>query len=133
MVPITIGEMSNIQDNSVLHCDPGQDLTIGRFVTVGHMAMVHGQSIGDRCLIGINAVILAGAEIGEGCLIAACALIRENQRIPPRSIVVGVPGKIIGQTTDDQLFEFEERAKRYQQTALRHVQGKIDPRYMTEY
>ena len=133
MAPITLGEMTNIQDNSVLHCDPGMDLTLGRFVTVGHMAMIHGSTIGDRCLIGIQSVILAGAEIGEGCLIAACALVREGQTIPPRSIVVGVPGKIIGQTTDDQLFEFEERAKRYRLTALRHVEGKVDPREMTEY
>lgn len=121
MASITIGEMTNIQDNSVLHCDPGLDLVIGRDVTVGHMAMIHAKSVGDRCLIGINSVLLGGAEIGEGCLIAACALVREGQKIPPRSIVVGVPGKVIGRTTDAQMAEFVERAKRYHETALRHV------------
>ena len=133
MASITIGEDSNIQDNGVLHCDPGFDLSIGRDVTVGHMAMIHAKSVGDRCLIGINAVLLGGAEIGEGSLIAACALIREGQKIPPRSIVVGVPGKVIGQTTDAQMVEFVERARRYKVTALRHVDGKIDPQFMKEY
>lgn len=127
MASITIGECSNIQDLCVLHCDPGMDLVIGKYVTVGHQAMIHGCSIGDRCLIGIQSILLAGAEVGEGSLIAAGALVRESQTIPPRSIVVGVPGKIIGRTTDAQLAEFEERAKRYREVAERHVRGEVRP------
>lgn len=133
MAPITLGEATNIQDNCVLHCDPGMPLEIGRFVTVGHLAMIHGRRIGDRCLIGIGSMILANAEIGDGSLIAAGALVRESQIIPPRSIVVGVPGRIIGQTTDRQVEEFEERAKRYLLTAKRHAEGRVRPEDMTEY
>ncbi len=133
MAPIAIGEFTNLQDNCVLHCDPGMDLNFGRYVTVGHLAMIHGRKIGDRCLIGIGAIVLANAEIGEGSLIAAGALVRESQIVPARSIVVGVPGKIVGRTTDAQLEEFEERAKRYAQTARRHAEGRIEPRWMTEY
>ena len=133
MASITVGEYTNIQDGCVLHCDPGQDLVIGSHVTVGHMAMIHARHVGDRCLIGINSVLLAGAEIGDGCLIAAGALVREGQTIPPRSIVVGVPGKVIGQITDGQWEAAAERAKRYHATARRHVDGKVHPKHMAEY
>jgi carbonic anhydrase/acetyltransferase-like protein (isoleucine patch superfamily) len=133
MASITVGEYTNIQDGCVLHCDPGKDLVVGKYVTVGHMAMIHAKSVGDRSLIGIQSVLLGGAVIGEGSLIAAGALVREDQAIPPRSIVVGVPGKIIGQTTDAQLREFQDRAMRYHATAVRHGEGKIHPRFMKEY
>jgi carbonic anhydrase/acetyltransferase-like protein (isoleucine patch superfamily) len=133
MAPITVGENSNIQDGSVLHCDPGMDLTIGKNVVVGHMAMIHARKVGDGCLIGINAVLLSGAEIGEGSLVGAGAVIREGQVVPPHSIVVGVPGKIIGQTTESQREGFVEQAKRYRLTALRHVEGRVLPGEMEEY
>jgi len=133
MAPITVGETTNIQDGCVLHCDPGQDLVIGALVTVGHLAMIHAQRVGDRCLIGIGSILLGGAEIGDGCLIAAGALVREGQKIPARSIVVGVPGKVIGQITDAQWKEAEDRAHRYLSTARRHVDGQTDPRHMAEY
>ncbi|HEX7896283.1 MAG TPA: gamma carbonic anhydrase family protein [Planctomycetota bacterium] len=123
LASITIGEGSNIQDGCVLHCDPDKDLVIGRHVTVGHLAMIHAKEVGDRCLVGIHAVLLSGAVIGEGSLIAACALVREDQVIPPRSIVVGVPGKVVGQVTDAQWAEAEARALRYQALAFRHTQG----------
>ena len=80
--PIEIGENSNVQDNSVLHTDVGQPLTIGDNVTVGHMAMLHGCTIGDGALIGIGAIVLNGARIGRGCLIGAGALITEGKAIP---------------------------------------------------
>jgi len=133
LASITVGEYTNIQDGCVLHCDPGKDLVIGRHVTVGHLAMIHARKVGDRCLIGINSVLLSGAEIGEGCLIAACALVREDQLIPPRSIVVGVPGKVIGQTDEAFWKESEARALRYHATARRHADGKCDPRHIPEY
>ncbi len=123
LASITIGEHTNIQDGCVLHCDPGKDLAIGKLVTVGHMAMIHARSVGDRCLIGIQSVILSGARVEEGCIIAAGALVREDQVIPARSIVVGVPGKVVGQTTDAQLKEAEERALRYHALACRHAEG----------
>lgn len=133
MASITVGECTNIQDNCVLHCDPGLDLAIGRWVTIGHSAVIHGKSIADKCLIGMHATLLAGSEIGEGSLVAAGSLVRENQKVPPRSIVAGVPAKEIGRTTDEFYATFVDRAQRYLATALRHVKGKIDPKHMAEY
>jgi carbonic anhydrase/acetyltransferase-like protein (isoleucine patch superfamily) len=120
MAPIMIGEKTNIQDNCVLHCDPGKDLVIGSRVTVGHMAMIHAQEVGDDCLIGIGAILLGGAKVGAGSIIGAGALIREDQVIPPRSIVVGLPGKIIGQVDDAALRANADRAQRYYELALKH-------------
>ena len=133
MASIGIGEFSNIQDGAVLHCDPGKDLVIGRHVTVGHLAMIHAKSVGDGCLIGIHSILLSGAVVGEACLIAAGALVREDQVIPPRSIVVGVPGKIIGRTDDAFLQQSIDRALRYHATARRHADGKVDPKFMADY
>ena len=133
MASITVGEYTNIQDGAVLHCDPERDQVIGNHVTIGHLAMVHAKSVGDRCLIGIHAILLSGAEVGEGCLIAAGALIKEDQVIPPRSIVVGMPGKVIGRTEDPFPKNSVDRAMRYHATARRHVDGKVDPKFMPEY
>ena len=90
---VIIGEASNIQDGSVLHIDPGYPLTIGKNVTIGHKVMLHGCTIGDNSLIGINAVVLNGAKIGKNCLIGANALIQERTEIPDGSMVVVSPGQ----------------------------------------
>lgn len=95
--PIIVGENSNVQDGSVLHTDMGAPLTIGKNVTIGHMAMLHGCTIGDNSLVGIGAVILNHAKIGKNCIIGAKALIPEGKEIPDNSLVVGAPGKIIRQ------------------------------------
>lgn len=96
--PITIGDNSNIQDLAVLHTDvDGTPVVVGRGVTVGHKAMLHGCRVGDNTLIGINAVVLDGAEIGRNCLIGACALIPEGKKIPDNSLVMGIPGKVVGE------------------------------------
>ena len=92
---IEVGERSNIQDGAVLHCDPGQPLIIGEDVTVGHNAMIHGLEVGDRTLVGINAVILDGAKVGRDCIIGANALVKAGAVIPDGSLVVGSPGKIV--------------------------------------
>ena len=99
---ITIGENSNIQDLSVLHTDPGIPLTIGSNVTVGHKVMLHGCTIGDGSLIGINSVILNGAKIGKGCLIGANSLIPEGKEIPDGSLVMGSPGKVVRELSEEQ-------------------------------
>ena len=99
---ITIGENSNIQDGAVLHTDFGMPLTIGRNVTVGHLAMLHGCTIGDGSLIGIGAVILNGAKIGQHCIIGANALIGEGKEIPDGSVVMGSPGKVVKEVNDLQ-------------------------------
>ncbi|MBA3812503.1 MAG: gamma carbonic anhydrase family protein [Caulobacteraceae bacterium] len=100
--PITVGENSNVQDNCVLHTDPGQPLHIGPDVTVGHMAVMHGCTVGEGSLIGIGAIILGGARIGRGCLIGAGALITEAKEIPDFSMVVGAPGRVIRTLTPEE-------------------------------
>ena len=92
--PIIIGAGSNIQEHSVIHTDPGCPCTIGKNVTIGHMAMLHGCQVGDGSLIGIGAVILNNAKIGKNCIIGAKALITEGSVIPDGSLVMGIPGKI---------------------------------------
>ncbi len=114
--PIVIGENSNIQDGSVLHTDTGSPLTIGANVTVGHMVMLHGCTIGDNTLVGIGSVILNGARIGKNCLIGAKALITEGKEIPDNSVVMGAPGKIVRQMD-------EEGAQRLALSALHYVEN----------
>ncbi|MDZ7683845.1 MAG: gamma carbonic anhydrase family protein [Gammaproteobacteria bacterium] len=99
---ITVGENSNVQDLSVLHTDPGIQLTIGKNVTIGHKVMLHGCTIGDGSLIGINSVILNGAKIGKGCLIGANSLVPEGKEIPDGSLVMGSPGKVVRQLSEEQ-------------------------------
>ena len=100
--PIIIGENSNVQDGSVLHTDTGSPLTIGANVTVGHMVMLHGCSIGDNSLVGIGSIILNGAKIGKNCLIGANVLITEGKEIPDNSLVMGAPGKVVREVSEGQ-------------------------------
>jgi carbonic anhydrase/acetyltransferase-like protein (isoleucine patch superfamily) len=100
--PIVIGENSNIQDNAVLHTDVGQPLTIGDNVTVGHMVMMHGCTVGDGSLIGIGSIVLNGARIGKCCLIGAGALVTEGKEFPDYSVVMGSPGKVVRTLTPEQ-------------------------------
>lgn len=93
--PIVVGENSNVQDGSVLHTDIGSPLTIGRDVTIGHMVMLHGCTIGDNSLIGIGSIILNHARIGKNCLIGANTLITEGKEIPDNAMVMGSPGKVV--------------------------------------
>jgi carbonic anhydrase/acetyltransferase-like protein (isoleucine patch superfamily) len=111
--PITIGEGSNVQDGCMFHTDPGFPLTIGKDVTVGHMAMLHGCVIGDNSLIGIGAVILNGARIGANCLIGAKALIPEGKEIPDNSLVMGAPGRIKSEVTDEHIMRIRRGAEHY--------------------
>jgi carbonic anhydrase/acetyltransferase-like protein (isoleucine patch superfamily) len=111
---IYIGEGSNVQDGSVLHTDPGYSLTIGKDVTIGHLVMLHGCTIGDNSLIGIGAIILNGAKIGKNCIIGANALVTENKEIPDNSLVVGSPGKIFRQVSNDEAKSITENAIHYQ-------------------
>ena len=101
--PIHIGDNTNIQDGSVLHTDIGCPLNIGRDVTVGHMVMLHGCTIGDESLIGIGATIMNKAEIGRNCIIGAHSLIPEGKVIPDNSLVMGAPGKIIKTLGSEQI------------------------------
>ena len=116
---ITIGEGSNVQDCSVLHTDLGFPLDIGKDVTIGHKVMLHGCTIGDGSLIGINSVVLNGAKIGKGCLIGANALVTEGMEIPDGSLVLGSPGKIKGELNEDQKQGLILSAKHYVQNSKR--------------
>jgi carbonic anhydrase/acetyltransferase-like protein (isoleucine patch superfamily) len=100
---ITVGPRSNIQDGAILHTDPGIELTVGRDCTIGHMVMLHGCTVGDGSLIGIKSVILNRARIGRNCLIGANSLITEGKEIPDRSLVVGSPGKVVRQLSDEEV------------------------------
>lgn len=111
--PITVGEGSNVQDGCVLHTDPGCPLTIGKGVTVGHMAMLHGCTVGDASLIAIGAVILNGVRIGRNCLIGARALIPEGKDIPDNSVVFGAPGKVVRQVTPENIQMMRESSQYY--------------------
>ena len=110
---ITIGEGANIQDGCVLHTDPGYPMTLGKDVTVGHMAMLHGCVIGPNTLIGIGAVILNGARIGANCLIGAKALIPEGKEIPDNSLVMGVPGRVKGEVGEEHVARIRRAAEHY--------------------
>jgi len=111
--PIIIGERTNVQDGSVFHTDPGCSLTLGKNVTIGHMVMLHGCTIDDETLIGIGSTILNKTKIGKNCIIGANTLITENKVIPDRSLVVGSPGKIIRQVTDEEIENIKENANDY--------------------
>jgi carbonic anhydrase/acetyltransferase-like protein (isoleucine patch superfamily) len=119
--PITIGRDTNIQDGSVLHSDPGEPLTIGDGVTVGHMVMLHSCEIGDNSLIGIGAVVLGRAKIGKNCLIGANALITEGKVIPDGSLVMGQPGKVVRSLEPAQIEALKASAAHYVQNWKRYV------------
>ena len=123
---ITIGRGSNVQDGAVLHTDPGFPLTLAAEVLVGHQAMLHGCSVGEGSLIGIQAVVMNGAVIGRECLIGAGALVPEGKVIPDRSLVLGSPGKVVRQLSDQEAAairlgcaNYAERAQRYRQELQR--------------
>jgi carbonic anhydrase/acetyltransferase-like protein (isoleucine patch superfamily) len=120
---ITIGENSQIQDGCVLHVDTGFPITIGKNVCVGHMAMLHGCTIGDGSLIGIKAVILNGAKVGKNCLIGANALVAEGKEIPDGSLVIGSPGKVVRSLSDDEVRGIQSFADHYVREFKRYREG----------
>ena len=122
---IRIGEASNIQDGSVLHTDVGYSLDIGRGVTVGHKVMLHGCSIDDYSLIGINAVVLNGVKIGKHCIIGANSLVPENMEIPDGSLVMGSPARIKRQLTEEQKQLLEDSAQHYVENGRRFKAGLV--------
>jgi carbonic anhydrase/acetyltransferase-like protein (isoleucine patch superfamily) len=111
--PIGIGRGSNVQEGAVLHTDPGFPLVIGEGVTVGHQAMLHGCTVGDGCLIGIQAVVMNGATLGRGCLVAAGALITEGKSFPDRSLILGSPAKAVRTLRDEELTALQKSAEVY--------------------
>ena len=122
--PIVIGEGSNVQDGAVLHGDPGQPVTIGADVTIGHRAVVHGATLEDGCLIGIGAVVLNGVTVGSGALVAAGAVVTKN--VPPRALVMGAPAQPKRELSEAQAAEQRQHARRYRQLAMAHAGRSSD-------
>jgi carbonic anhydrase/acetyltransferase-like protein (isoleucine patch superfamily) len=110
---LTIGENTNVQDGAVLHADPGFPLTLGKGVTVGHLAMLHGCTIGDNSLVGIRALVMNGAKVGKNCIVGAGALVPEGKEIPDNSLVMGSPFKIIRETTEAERLHLTRIAQGY--------------------
>ena len=113
MDAIVLGEESNIQDNSVVHVDTDVPVTIGKRVVIGHRAVIHGATVEDDCLIGMGSILLNRCRIGAGSLVAAGALVSEDRVIPPGSLVVGVPGKVVGQVTPEMKLAMARGAEHY--------------------
>ena len=120
---IHIGEGSNVQDGCVLHTDPGCPLKVGKNVTIGHLVMLHGCTIGDNTLIGMGATILNGAQIGKNCLVGAGALITEGKSIPDGSMVLGMPGKVVKELDEDAIIGLLKSAENYQANAVRFMKS----------
>ncbi len=118
--PIRVGEGTNLQDNVVVHADPGHPALIGARVSVGHGAVVHGCIIEDDCLIGMSATVMNGAVVGAGSLVAAGAVVLEGTMIPPRSLVAGVPAKVRRELDDDEVAGVCANAERYRSLAQEH-------------
>lgn len=121
--PIVVGPDSNVQDGGVLHTDLGSPLTLGRGVTVGHQAMLHGCEVGDYSLIGIGAVVLNGVRIGRNCIIGANALITEGKVIPDNSLVMGQPGKVVRDRDPAHIAVLQMSAEHYVQNWKRFAAG----------
>ena len=116
---ITIGDNTNVQDGSVLHIDEGVPLTLGANVSIGHKVMLHGCSVSDNSLIGINAVVLNNARIGKNCLVGASALVTEGKEIPDGSLVLGSPGRVVRSLTEAEIEGISKIAEHYvQKSAL---------------
>jgi len=120
---ITIGRNSNIQDLSVLHADMGQPLTIGDNVTVGHQVMLHGCTIGDNSLIGMQAIILNGAQIGRNCIVGAGSIVTENKKFEDNTLIVGAPAKAVRTLDEATIARLRTSAQQYVQNAHRFSKG----------
>jgi carbonic anhydrase/acetyltransferase-like protein (isoleucine patch superfamily) len=120
---IRIGKGSNVQDLSMLHADAGVPLTIGENVTIGHQVMLHGCSVGDGSLIGIQAVVLNNAKIGKNCLVGAGSVVTEGKEFPDGALIIGSPAKVVRIMTDEQIAKLHGAAKHYQENGPRFAKG----------
>jgi carbonic anhydrase/acetyltransferase-like protein (isoleucine patch superfamily) len=121
--PISIGNSSNVQDGAVLHTDPGYPLSVGASVTIGHQATLHGCTVGDGSLIGLQAVVLNGATIGNECLVAAGALVTRTKFFPDRSLIVGSPARAVRELSDEEVASLYHNAEIYVQSRERYLAG----------
>lgn len=124
---LTLGPRVNLQDGTIVHADYGLPQEIEEGVVVGHVAMLHGARIGRNALIGIGARLLAGCEIGAECVIAAGSIVTEHKRIPPRSVVMGVPGKVVREVTDEEVERTRRINAHYLELAQQYARGAYPP------
>ena len=125
--PITIGERSNIQDNSVVHTGRGHPVIVGSDVTVGHKVTLHGCTIGNNCLVGMGAILLDGCEIGDNCIVGAGSLVGQNRKIPAGSLAVGSPARVIRKLSEEEISDVRKYAERYVALQSRYQNGGITP------
>jgi carbonic anhydrase/acetyltransferase-like protein (isoleucine patch superfamily) len=130
LAQVWFGPRANLQDGCLVHTDSNAPLTIEEGVVVGHGAILHGRRIGRDALIGMGALLLSGCEIGEECIIAAATVITENRRIPPRSVVMGVPGKVVREVSDEDLDNTRRICAHYVELAERHARGGYVPPWL---
>ena len=121
---LILGENSNVQDNAVLHCDPGGQVVLGKNVTVGHSALVHGCTVGDNSLIGMHATLLNHSVVGKRCIIGAGALVPEGMVIPDDSVAVGIPARVIKKITPEQLEHNRANAASYVEEGKAHAEAQ---------
>lgn len=124
---IRVGEGTNVQDGCIIHLADDLGATVGAYCTIGHAAIIHACTIGDLCLIGMKAVILDGAEVGDECLIGAGSLVTSRTKIPPRSLVMGSPAKIVRQLTDTEILFLRASADKYISVARAHAALQASP------
>jgi carbonic anhydrase/acetyltransferase-like protein (isoleucine patch superfamily) len=127
---ITLGPRVNVQDGCIIHTDQDEPQDIGEGVVLGHAATLHGRRIGRDTLIGIGARLLTGSDVGEECLIAAGAVVTEGRRIPPRSVVMGVPGRVVREVSVEELERTRSISAHYLELAQRYVRGAYPPPWM---
>ena len=120
---IAVGDESNVQDGTIVHVDKGVPTTIGRRVAIGHRAIVHGAMIADECLIAMGAILLNGVQVGSGSIVGAGAVCREGMRIPPNSLVLGVPGRVVRETTDAERDRIARTVQSYLDLQQAHRRG----------
>ena len=118
---IHIGEATNIQDGCIIHLADDMGARVGAWCTIGHAAIIHACTVGDECLVGMRAVILDGAEIGDQCLIAAGALVTQRMKIPPRSMVMGTPAKVVRSLNEAEIVSLRQSAEKYKIVAAAHA------------
>ena len=120
LAPIRIGENSSMQDNCVIHGDPGILTTIKDFVSIGHGAIVHGATVGSNCIIGMGSILLNGCDIGENSIVGAGAVVKEGEKIPPKSLAVGIPAKVVRSLTEEDIQKIRQNALEYVELAKKH-------------
>ncbi len=128
VAPVTVGPGTNVQENAVIHCNTNRPNVVGRDVTIGHSALVHGSEVGDGSLIGMGAILLANSRVGQRCLIAAGAVVPPEFEVPDDSVVMGVPGRVVRKTRAEERKSMIRAAEQYQELARLHHEHPEDPR-----